>query len=572
MPSADENAILREIVDKHEDYESRMSEKISSVGSADEIFLIRKPPRDQNTFSNPRVTEMYRSAKTLGTLYYRMMTAQERYIDVLPMQAGASYDQVETILETLLVQDRVSNYKANLLKACIFGTLYGTVFVQQNYTWVGVNALGRRIPVTTFYPRTLDQVGFDISTLDIRQASWMTTVDLVHKSAIKKMIQEAKLLGKAWDKQALAEAFNDDSASTENVYIKERMARAGFYESDQKANRREIIFYNGKIDHIGDGLEYVAAVINRKYLVRFHANRFQHGLRNMRVAKWHDHNTPLGEGHYSLFGNLHRSMDGNRQKLQDLATFKSYAMMEKVEGDVNEDDLDVRPLQLVGVRKTGSLKPIMTEPGSEGASVRLSEILMNEFRVATGAFDSLQAIPSDVSATAAALAQTEGMRNASVTAEMMAEPLVREAHEVAHANNATGLDKEFNIIKAGIARTVYPSDFKLDVDIMLKVLTDKDAGANELKSILDLMQIIMSTKSQHPDKFSVNILPLAKRAAHLLGANPEEIIQSPQAPAPGNQLNGLPFGQQANTVPPELLQGGGGEFLDTPVGPAPIGP
>ena len=585
-----EQKILSEIVEKTQSYESNMSALMSEVGTTSDLFTIKKPARRKNAFSNPRLTEFHRSTMTLATLMYRMMTAKDPFFSVIPMDFyGDPFDPLSkfinserawTVQSAMDTQLRVAKYRQNLLKANLFCVPFGTVICQEDYKIVGVNARGRRVPVTDFTPRLLDQVAFDRSTIDIDNADWLSTMDVVSDAGLMRLLTEADQIGTPWIKKAIKAAIDlKETSGTINEYVRNRLQRsAGNPGDDAIANRKEIIMYYGKIDAMNDGVEYVAAVINRKILVRFHANNFQSGKRPFRTAKWIDWAGPLGLGLGQLLGPLHRSADGNRQKIQDDVALRTYSMFTRRKGTVNDDDLILKPFALIDVDDHTDLQRMKVDGGGAEAGIALEERLIQEFRAASSATDNLQGVTTGVTASESALAQNEALRRISVAAEMAAESLVREHLEVCHANNSEYIKEPFNINRSGVVQAVYPADFNMDADFMLKMTVDKDYKPERLEKLINALQIITSTKSQHPELMNAPVTPIISEIMYMLDVPPHKIFgdfagmmpSGPMAPSPlgSGQLAGM----SSQMVPPPGSDLGmspvsGASVIQTPVGP-----
>ena len=584
-----ESKILGEIVDKVQSYESNMSTQLSQIGETNDLFTIKRPARRKNAFSNPRLTEMHRSTMTLSTLMYRMMTAKDPFFSVLPMDFyGDPFDPMSkfinserawTVQAALETQLRVAKYKQQLLKANMFCVPFGTVICQEDYKVVGVNARGRKVPVTDFTPRMLDQVAFDRSTLDIDSADWLATMDVVSNANLQRLLTEAESIGTPWIKNGIKAAIDlSEDHGTINEYVRARVQRTSGNNTDEAlATRKEIIMYYGKLDALNDGVEYVCAIINRKLIIRFHANNFQHGKRPFRTAKWIDWAGPMGLGLGQLLGPLHRSMDGNRQKVQDDIALRTYSMWTRRKGSINDDDLVLKPHALIDVDDHTDLQRLRVEGGGAESGLLLEERLIQEFRAASSASDNLQGITTGVTASESALAQNEALRRISVAAEMAAESLVREHLEVCHANNGEYIKQPFNINRAGVVQAVYPEDFNMDADFQLKMTVDKDYKPERLTKLIEALQIITSTKSQHPDLMNAPVMPIVSEIMYMLDVPPHKLFGEHSAMMPPMMASaplgpGQLAGMGSSTVPPpgsEMAQSpmAGASIIRTPVGP-----
>jgi hypothetical protein len=564
-----EKEVIDEIKGKAEDFETNMVSFLSECGEWADIFKVKPPKRKDHTFSNPRQTEFFRAASVVGTLTYRMMTAADPFFGIMPVDMNADYDKLDTLTHVWKTQLKYTDYNANLMRACLFAPVFGTVICQEDYRVIGVNPLGRKIPATVLIPRVLDQVMFDRATINIDEANWLATADITSTVDLKRLANEAKQLGTPWNEKALEAAANDkEEKNTINQQVLDRIRRSGFTTDEALGKKKELLMYYGKLDTMNDGVEYVCALVNRKYLVRFHANNFQHGRRPFQVAKWVDFDNSLGYGMGSILGQTHRAMDANRQKAQDLFSFGAYNMWKRRRNTVADEDLIIRPIQVVDVDNMDDIQPLSPDLRGADGILRLDEFLKQEFRAASGASDTLQAISSDAaSATASALSQNEAIRSASVRAEHMAQPLVRKFLENNHWNNVQNIRAPFNINAAKVAKRVYPSDMYIDLEIEAIITSDKDFKPQQLDKLIQALQIIVSTKSNHPDQMNVSVLPMIKKIAYLLDVPPNEVVMPMGGmggmPAPG-QMPMLGMGGMA----PMMGGGGGVGMVGTPVGQA----
>ena len=574
MADERERKILAEVVEKVGSYEKRASSFMSEIAEWTDMWRIKPHARRSGSFSNPRTTEFFRACNSLSILMYRMLTAQEPFFKIFPMDPAAGYEDVRNLESVLNQQMRAAKYKKYLLKACHYVVPFGTVIAEESWRTVGVNRF-RNIPTTTFRPRVLDQIAFDTGAIEIDDASWISTQDVVTKGQLHELMRDAKEgKNRAWDVSALEDAINkDETSSTINQQVLDRLRRANPHDNHDEVIRRsgELIMYYGKLDTLNDGFEYVVGVYNRHTLVRFHANNFQHGRRQFRVGKWKDFTGQLGDGVGSLLGHEARSLDTTERATRDSHAFAAYNMWKIKRNSVLAEDLKIRPNNFIEVDDQNDITPMDTNSGAIGAGQTLLEFLQQNFRNAAGAPDELQAIASEaVTATQASLAQNSAQRNVAVVAEQFAEPMIKEHLEVMHANNSMLLRSPIDIERAGLAKRVYPRDINFDADFLAKTVTDKDYTPKRLTELQNLLMTLISTKSSHPDQMNISILPIVKEIAHQLNVNPDEVLQAPSAPAGFGQGELDDLG--AGTLPPQGGEPTNEPVMDTPVGPTIVGP
>ena len=529
--------IRDEIVGKVNDYETNMANYLEQVKEWGDMFRVKLPAvRNKKSFSNPRLTEFFRAVNTVGTMSYRMMTAQDPFFELRPMSLLHYDGQLLRVEATLQTQMRESKYKQNLLRACMGLAAFGTQFVEERYEIKGLNAFGRRIPLTTFDPRSILQVAFERGTVDIDQADWISTSDLISDSGLMSLADDSKSIGQHWEKAVIEKACQDSSKLDDlSPFIRARLEANRYVNGNGAATRKELLMYSGKLDCLNDNVEYCVAVVNRKYIVKFYPNRNQHGKRDMRIAHWVQDPLsldPLGLGIGSVAGKLHKSMDANRQRGQDAVAFDTYNIwMRRRDAGINDEQMKIRPFQTIDSDIDNGLKPLIGNTGAAEKAFKLEELLRQEFMAASGATPTLQAIVTEGTATETTLAQNEGLRNISVKSEIAAESLVREHVMIAHSNNVQYLKEPVNVNMAGFAGKVYPADLKIDIDVEVKITTDKDYKPQRLTQLKEFFGLIVSTKSMHPSLAAIDVTPLVKGIAKGLDINPDDLYPN------GNQID-----------------------------------
>lgn len=559
--------IVAEIVGKVDDFEDRQGDFLNKVGEWGDLLAVRKPRKTGGGYSNPRLTEFFRAATTLGSMMFRMQTAQDPYFDCVPMSPVEGSDQLLKIQGTLEMQLQESQYKRRLLVADTGVCAFGTQVVQEDCDIVGVNSFGRRVPVTTFFPRSLLQVAFERGATDIDSADWLTTSDLISNAGLMRLASTSDLLGQEWNEKVLEFAAKEEIQGKDlNRFILNKLNQAGFMLAGDKCARKELLMYYGKLDCMNDGVEYICGVVSRKHLGKFEPNKNQHGKRNFRVGYWvEDPMTldPYALGLGSILSDSHRAMDANRQKVQDKITMLTYNMMYRLRtAGIDDNHLKIRPLQIVDMDEKDGMGPFPQETKGVEAGLKLEELLRNEFMNASGATPTLQAqLVEGTTATAAALSQNEAVRNISVKTEIVSEQFMRQHFLICHSNNVQYLNKPLSINTRGVNHWVYPKDMRADVDFKLKLTTDKDFKPKRLETILNLIQMLISTKSQHPDQMQISILPLIEEAARALGVPASSVILSTPRQMPmGQAPMGLPaMAQMGQGMGPE-------QDISTPVG------
>lgn len=568
--------VIDEIRNKVEDFEDNFSNFFSEFNEWSDLFTARRPTasRGLKRFSNPRLTEMFRAINALATLEVRMMTSQDPYFELVPMDLASNPNDLVIIQNVLDTQLKLTEHKRFLLKACISKNLFGSVIVEEPFEIISVTPFGRMMPATKFIPRSLLQVAFDRNSFSIDEADWLTTSDLKSNNYLMNLA-DSDPDGDTWIRSEIEAAINDEAIDGTGLstYIINRLNSAGYNKVDDRKKIREILPYYGKLDTMNDGVEYNCVLINRKYLAKFKPNNFQHGRRQFRVAHWVEYELePLGYGIGKLLSPLHKSLDANRQKVQDSITFDTYAMwiVDRLAG-INVNDFKVLPNNILESDNVNGLKRLESNVAGATLGIKLEEILKEEFRSASGATNTLQALVTEATASEVSLAQNEALRNISVKTEIAAEHLVRQHLEICHANNVRNVSRPFNININGAVKRVYPNQLQVDVDFKVKVVTDKDYKPQRLKSMIEVLQILTSIRNEHPDKFSINIVPIVMEIARSLNIDPAQLVQAPVNPLGGllSQIAGLggPSNGLGAAIPAAISQPAAPAAVETPIGP-----
>jgi hypothetical protein len=567
-----EKQILEEVVTKYRDFESRNMAKIANVvRQGSELYLVSEPSRKKGAFSNPRLTEFHRAANALATMVFRMHTAHDPFWSMQLLGFPDDYAQVETIRETIETQLLVSKFKKNHLRGLRYCAVDGSVVFQEDYSIVNRSASGLPIPVTHYRPRRIDQIAYDDGAMEIESADWVATADLISVSELKALKRDEVKLGKVWIPAALDAAISmEEDVNTMDEQLKSRLERSGL-ERATINKKREVILYYGRLDAMNDGMDYVVGIINRRLIVRFHANNKQHGKRQFRFGNWIDWDRARGYGLTELFSRTHTSMDANMQKMQDAASFDAYSMWAYRSGAVDLNDAEIAPFAMIPVEDKESLWRL--ESNSQGlvGPLKLQDMMIHNFRTASLANDTLQGIASDGTATASALAQNESLRAIGVIGEILADDLVRDHIGIMHANNQSHIDEAFELNVKGTPRLAYPRDFRLSADFRIRVASDKDSDPTTRRALLELLQVVSSTKTTDPTLSKLASRPIIHRLLNDYGINPSEVDQQ----TGGSELGASEFaGLDAGSVPGANGEfnaaGQGGGVVNTPVGPVQV--
>lgn len=567
--------IAEEIRNKVNEHETTMSSLLSSYTEMAELFLARPGTQPANTYSNPRLAEMFRAVNTYSKMEYRMLTSQKPFFDLVPMSKTAYENPKDIAAMSLYVEGQLaySNYSRGLLRALYSKNLFGTTFIEEPYVNKVVNFIGRRAGVTEFKPRSLLQTAFAKNSYDIEESEWVSFADYFSKSKLAKEFKE----NKDNDAYYLSPELNDELErgipAMENEWIQQRLQAAGYASNQKDINAREVTSYYGTLDCIDDNTEYYVCVLNRTHTFKISETM---GLRPVRVATHLDFELePLGYGLGSILGQSHREMDSNRRKMIDLSAFAAYNMLVTKRGAFEDALLNIEPLGIIESDYPESIQQLGPNPNGITATANLEMIMKQDFRTAAGTPDILQAMPSGETATEVALTSNAAVRNISVTSEMSSVPLVKKHIQGVIENGQKYMSEPMTVSLGRLPVKIVPSQLLHDVDVVVRTNTDTNFRPARLKNLMAASQLIAAS----PAPVGMKIDPQTAAAIQL------EILRLLDVPATDiyvpltdndmaqmalmQQLQAGPQAQGEQPPAPELPPSGGGtELASTPGGTA----
>jgi hypothetical protein len=217
---------------------------------------------------------------------------------------------------------------------------------------------------------------------------------------------------------------------------------------------------------------------------------------------------PLGNGIGTLFRPLLKEMDDTRAALLDTVRFAGANMFAKSKSVGQEDSAwTMRPFGIVEM--DGQLTPLQPAPATLGVLGGEYNALVQEFRQASGATDTLQAMVQGDSATATevSLAMNEAVRNISVTSELLAGPFVRDHIKVILQNCFRYQDKPVTLNIGKTPVTVEPTLIKVDYNVRVKTMTDQDFRPSKINHLLQALQIMNSVPPNAINGYKVSVAP-----------------------------------------------------------------
>jgi len=542
-----------EIKAKVDFWQVRMESQLSRFNSQADFWRLIRPPKrgDLSGFANPQLTETMRATEAISTFFYRAMTSANPNFQFLSSNPAVPQEDLWTSEQVIAWQQTVTSYRRKLLKACRSLALFGTVGVEE--PWV-VNM--PYYESTDFLPRSLLQLAFDPLSFDMGLSSWHAVIDYVTEDQLRSL---ARKMPDVWDAAAIDEAVSS-SANSKNLspQVLTRMSNAGYTTytgtgSSYNSTIFQLISYYGSLKDDDSGAEWCVATVNDLKTIKAYKSPYKR--RNFVFGHLMEFEMePYAYGVGKIAESTQPEMNSNRGRMHDVITFSLFNQwLASRSANIKTSQLKLKPWGLIEVEgdPDSSLKALRPQLEAVNFGLQMENMMKSEFRTTTGASDSLQAIVTEATATESSIAQTEAVRRLSVQAEVASEQLLREHISKMHENNMTFLDQPFSIAATGRpnAIRVFPSDLALDVEVVTKVVTDKDFRPQRNKDLLQFLQVVTSIRSQNPQLGQVNLEPFIEEFARGIGMDPKRVWSViPQLPGlvqPGNS----PMGQ---SIPPAM--------------------
>ena len=539
---------LNEVKEKVDFWRVRLNKQLLQFNDMANMWRLIRPARsgDLSGFANPQVTETMRAVETIATFFYRALTSANPNFALLSMNPNISQESLWISEQVLNWQLTATNYRRKLMKACRSVALFGTVPVEE--PWVVSQPY---FESTDFMPRSLIQLAFDPLCFDMGLSGWHAVVDYVTQDQLRDLY---KKMPQVWDAQAIEEAISA-SSSTKNLSpeLLARMTAAGYSTytsagSSVTSNIYQLVNYYGTLKEDDTHGEWCCATVNDIKTIKLYRSPYKR--RNFTFGHLTEFEfEPFSYGVGKVALSTQPELNSNRGRMHDTITFSLFNQwLANRAANIKTGDLRIRPWGLVQVdgNPEESIKAIRPQLEGVNFGIQMENMMKTEFRSTVGAPDSLQAIVTEATATESSLAQTEAVRRLSVSAEIFSESVLREHISKMHENNLTFLDQPFSIAVTGQpnAMRVFPADLAPEVEVAIKVVTDKDFRPQRNKDLLQFLQIVTSIRSQNPQLGQVNLEPFIEEFARDIGMNPKSVWQVvPQmpgltAPPPGQTPSG----------------------------------
>jgi hypothetical protein len=545
-PAIKQPEALGEVKAKIDFWHERMTSKLYAFNDMADMWRLMHPnaPADLAGFANPQLTETTRATEALATFMYRALTSQNPNYELTSYNPNTSQEMLYQSERLIEVQKTQTQYNRKLLRGLRSTSLFGTLPVER--PWI------RCLPnleATDFVPRSLLQVAFDPLCFDITMSPWHATLDYVTE---EQLLRAAREMPEVFDQGAIQSVLNGaGQASKMTPEILSRLIAAGYLSAGADGGKTSKIYY--VVTYYGplkdspnpEGKDWCLGFINDTVCFRGHTTSY--GTRPYDFSYLNEFEMEsYGYGVGSVGKSMQPEMNSNRGRMHDTSTFALFNMWiaDRMSG-IKGSQLRIKPWGVIEVEGgTKGLEPIRPQLEGINFGLMLEKMMKEEFRSTTGASDALQAMVTEASATESSIAQNEAVRRVSVMAEMQAEPLIRRHIKAMHENNLNFLDQPFWISATGQAKPIrmYPSNLAQDIEVIVKVTTDKDFRPQRNKDIIQLLQILTSIRSDHPEIGSFNLRPWIEELARGVAIDPKLIVNAPGIPGMGGPGPMLPPG------------------------------
>lgn len=542
-PAIKASDVTGEVKAKVEFWHDRMTSKLYRFNDMADMWRLIKPnmPSDLSGFANPQLTETTRATEALATFMHRSLTSQNPNYELRSYNPNTSQEMLWQSERLIEVQKTQTQYNRKLLRALRSVSLFGTVPVER--PWI------RCLPsleATDFVPRSLLQVAFDPLCFDITQSPWHATIDFVTE---EQLMKAARDMPEVFDPIAIQGCLGGSSGENKmSPEIISRLAAAGYLSFGAQGTKTSkihyLVTYYGPLQDTQnpEGKDWCIGILDESYLIRGHVSSYTKRPYDFSYLTEFEMES-YGYGVGNIGNAMQPEMNSNRGRMHDTANFSLFNMwIADRMSNIKTAQLRVKPWGVVEVDGgTNSLTPIRPQLEGINFGILLEKMMKEEFRTTSGASDSLQAMVTEASATESSIAQNEAVRRVSVMAEQQAEPLIRRHIQAMHENNLAFLDQPFWISATGQGKPplrIFPGDLAQDIEVVVKVVTDKDFRPQRNKDIIQMLQILTSIRSEHPEIGNFNLRPWVEELARGVAIDPKEIMNTPMMPPMGMGVGG----------------------------------
>jgi len=490
----DKNKVLNEILSKINFYETRMTYRLARWTEIAEIYSGRTATTGENRKVSPNTAELYKAIRAICNMQVRMILGQKPPFELRPLDI-ISYTDPSTLikLENLVMHNLdLTKFNKNFYRALVQLWLYGSVAVLEQYEPFRHSFLGKKKYATTFKPISLINCAFSLDTYDIEDATWVSISDVQSKTELDRILKYDEK-GDIYNLDEVKNAINDKNFKPEvNNWVRMRLAYNGYVGQDFTGGMERITYF-GKLDCLDSEGEFCIEIVDRKHIIR---SEEYEGLRPVRIATVNTIDVePLGNGLGDMFLPLIKEMDATKASLVNMIKLAGANMYAKQKAVTDEDiEFTIRNFGILSLDNP-QMFPIAPAPQNLSATSEYYQMAIQQFRQATGATDSLQAIvPSEqVTATAVSLSMNEAVRNISVQSEIIAPTLLKDHIKVIIQNYQKYLKEPMVVPIGGVPITLTPADALVDVDVDVRTTTDQDFRPARMMRLREALQLMLST-------------------------------------------------------------------------------
>lgn len=495
------------------------------------------------------------AVETLTNAIYTMLTAADPNFELTSSTGKINSSLLFKNTQLLRIQDDQIKFKRKLMIAIRSLVLNGTSFVEQPYISFPYNESNPSIEATDFVPRSWHQMFWMPSAVNLDYSDFMGTLDILSPGQLYNFSQMDPDQS-TWMPANIQEALSksEDEGGFVAPEVRTKLTSLGY--KDFKKNL-ELAVYWGPLESIKTREDYVVGIVNRKFLVRFHPSPYPRGIRPFRIAhhiETEDQPLGIGVGHQMKY--QQKWINTNINRTMDVITFGLFNMMiaSKFAG-IDPRKMRIRPWSIIEADDINAIREFKPDLQSAAMGIKLHEILVEQARNHTGATPTLQAVITEASASEVRIAQNNSIRRVSNEAEIIAHEFIRERIKLNQLNNALFLDRPIWLKAADLedSMMMFPSEVLKNVNVQIKIVTDKDFAPQMIKNSLQLLQILTSIRNMIPE--DVDVRPIVAEVVRRLGVDPSKVF-IPKPPVP--QINpqailGLLNKERGLTQPPTSI-------------------
>ncbi len=500
--------IVEEINSKIQNYEGRMSQRLSRWTDAAELYSCRTSTSKENSKVSSNSVELFKSIRAISNMQVRMLTSQSPYFELEPLDILGAKDHSKIIKSEHYVSKNLelSKFKKGLLRALTQINLYGSVAIHEQYEPLRASFLGRKRYITSYRPISLVNCAFSLDAYDIEESEWVAITDIQGKRVLHQL-KSHDIEGNLYNMAGLDSAINQkDYCPKVNNWVTQRMAWAG-YQDGNFDNGIERSNYYGPLDCMNDGEMYAVEVVNREFIIRMEA---YDGITPVRIATINTLDVePLGNGLGDQFRPLLGQIDNVRVGLLNSITLAGANMFAKQKA-LSEEDMEfaIRNFGIVNLENP-NLQSIAPDPRTIAELASYEDRITQQYRQGSGATDTLQALVSgdNSTATEVSLAMNEAVRNISVASEILAPTLIGDHVKVILQNGQKYQTKPFTLTINKVPMVVNPADLLIDVDVNVKTMTDSNFRPAKVNKLIQTLGVMASAGPNAIPGHKINIGP-----------------------------------------------------------------